>query len=626
MLVHGVCMNSQQTKNILFLSLSSFIFILLVSPYFVFAQTSSQPVSTLDLQTQIQNLLKQIQALQQQVATLQAELGKEPEKTSPAGETPPTSSVEASVSEPEAVPPELTRPLSRGSSGDDVRKLQEFLAKDKEIYPDGLITGFFGPLTEAAVKKWQEKHGIESIGIIGPKSIAKLKDLGKYRIQQLLEQGAGASGNIPPGLLIAPGIQKKVEATATTAPTVVATSTPSTATTTPSGTIPAVPATPAQPTSGTGTATVPATPATPATPAQSTSSDTTVPSTPTNLSVTAPSTQGIILSWTSSTDNVGVTGYRIYRGGVQIATVATSTFYSDASLSASTAYSYTVAAYDAAGNVSEQSTAVSATTLSAGPPAPTNVQAVTTSGSQSDPPQMWYYLVFNYTLQSTTQSFNIYRKRPTDASFVKYTYSAQMPVNPSILPLPASNESNLYRRESNQWSWYTTLTGLAPDIVQGEYKFYVTAVDTSGVESIPSETKSFKLYAPPVITSPAEGSTVSAPFTITFSGDPNAPSPTYSMALYKNTTGGTVWSGPAPSTSFTYGGPALNPSDNPHRLVMWFSSGIYDRSLFGTSIFNISTTTSTTTSYLDLRAKNLAAISQSLDEIKEKLLKLLQEL
>jgi chitodextrinase len=89
--------------------------------------------------------------------------------------------------------------------------------------------------------------------------------------------------------------------------------------------------------------------------------DTTAPSIPTNLAATAVSTAQINLSWTVSTDSVGVTGYRVYRGGTQIATSATNS-YSDTGLSASTTYTYTVATYDAAGNVSNQSGSASATT------------------------------------------------------------------------------------------------------------------------------------------------------------------------------------------------------------------------------------------------------------------------
>ena len=97
--------------------------------------------------------------------------------------------------------------------------------------------------------------------------------------------------------------------------------------------------------------------------------DTTPPSTPTNLSATAISPSQINLSWTASTDNVGVTGYKIFRGGVQVGT-ATTNSYSDTGLSPSTAYTYTVSAYNAAGNNSAQSGSASATTL---PPPPTVV-------------------------------------------------------------------------------------------------------------------------------------------------------------------------------------------------------------------------------------------------------------
>lgn len=75
------------------------------------------------------------------------------------------------------LPPELNRALFVGTRGDDVRSLQTYLAQDKTIYPEGLITGYFGALTEAAVKRLQTKYGIDSVGIVGPKTRAKLKEL-----------------------------------------------------------------------------------------------------------------------------------------------------------------------------------------------------------------------------------------------------------------------------------------------------------------------------------------------------------------------------------------------------------------------------------------------------------------
>jgi chitodextrinase len=93
------------------------------------------------------------------------------------------------------------------------------------------------------------------------------------------------------------------------------------------------------------------------------SADTTAPTVPEGLAATAVSSSAISLSWSPATDAVGVQGYKVYRGGVEIASVAGTTF-SDSGLSPSTTYSYTVSAYDAAGNRSAQSASASATTAS----------------------------------------------------------------------------------------------------------------------------------------------------------------------------------------------------------------------------------------------------------------------
>jgi hypothetical protein len=99
------------------------------------------------------------------------------------------------------------------------------------------------------------------------------------------------------------------------------------------------------------------------------SSDTEDPSAPSNLQATAPSSSRVDLTWSAATDNVNVTGYDIYRVGATnpIGSVGGNTLsYSDLTVSASTSYTYTVRARDAAGNTSVDSNTATVTTPSAG--------------------------------------------------------------------------------------------------------------------------------------------------------------------------------------------------------------------------------------------------------------------
>ncbi|WP_377271388.1 endo-1,4-beta-xylanase [Peterkaempfera sp. SMS 1(5)a] len=93
--------------------------------------------------------------------------------------------------------------------------------------------------------------------------------------------------------------------------------------------------------------------------------DTQAPSVPTGLAVSATTASGATLTWAASTDDTGVTGYDVYRGATKVGT-ASGTSYTDSGLAAGTAYSWTVRARDAAGNVSADSAAVTATTAAAG--------------------------------------------------------------------------------------------------------------------------------------------------------------------------------------------------------------------------------------------------------------------
>ncbi|MHB8125649.1 MAG: fibronectin type III domain-containing protein [Desulfitobacteriaceae bacterium] len=90
--------------------------------------------------------------------------------------------------------------------------------------------------------------------------------------------------------------------------------------------------------------------------------DTIPPTAVTDLTVSGKTDISISLSWTASTDNVGVTGYEIYQNGTKIDTT-TATTYTSINLTPGTNYTYYVKAYDAANNLSDASNSISDTTL-----------------------------------------------------------------------------------------------------------------------------------------------------------------------------------------------------------------------------------------------------------------------
>jgi len=117
----------------------------------------------------------------------------------------------------------------------------------------------------------------------------------------------------------------------------------------------------------------------PSAPAQATTLDGTPPTTPTNLVAAATGTTTIGLTWSPSADpETGIAGYRIFRGGVEIATT-TQTSYQDGGLTPSTTYAYRVRALNGQGLESAQSNQASATTRDGtGPTTPTNLAATPT--------------------------------------------------------------------------------------------------------------------------------------------------------------------------------------------------------------------------------------------------------
>lgn len=129
-----------------------------------------------DLRTQIQALLNKITQLQQQTGV---------------GTGVPGTTI------PSAACPLIGRVLRKGDSGDDVTRLQQFLARDPLIYPERLVTGYYGSLTEAAVRRWQTQFNIVSSGSpettgygqVGPRTAATMA-------QRCALTGGNTGGNV----------------------------------------------------------------------------------------------------------------------------------------------------------------------------------------------------------------------------------------------------------------------------------------------------------------------------------------------------------------------------------------------------------------------------------------------
>jgi len=157
--------------------------VFLVSGSFVSAQMTPEEIDA------------QIQSLSQQISDLQVQLRELRVLRAQTGTSVPASSRGISRSD------RFNRALGVGATGTDVTSLQEFLSQFSDLYPERLVTGFFGPLTEKAVRKFQKKYGIVSsgdadstgFGFVGPKTRAMLNDLE--------DSESDSDENMPPGMM-----------------------------------------------------------------------------------------------------------------------------------------------------------------------------------------------------------------------------------------------------------------------------------------------------------------------------------------------------------------------------------------------------------------------------------------
>ena len=172
--------------------------------------------------------------------------------------------------------------------------------------------------------------------------------------------------------------------------------------------------------------------------------DTAPPTVPTNLSASGTTQTQTTLSWTAATDAVGVTGYKVYRNGTQVGTTTTPS-YTATGLTAATTYSFTVSAYDAAGNNSAQSTAVTVTTAST-----TNTPPTANAGADQ-------------TITLPTNAVTLTGTgTDTDGTITSYAWTQVSGPTTATITTPSATT--------------TTVTNLA----QGTYSFWLTVTDNAG--------------------------------------------------------------------------------------------------------------------------------------------------
>lgn len=228
----------------------------------------------------------------------------------------------------------------------------------------------------------------------------------------------------------------------------------------------------------------------------SSSSDTTAPSTPTNLRTTSVLDTSIGLAWNASTDDVAVTGYKVYRNGTLIGTTAAgTTSFTDSGLSPVTNYTYTVRAFDAAGNVSPNSAALSTTTAydttapsvpaNLGSPSQTDTSISLTWDAATDNVGVDGYDVYRGgTLITTTYTTNYtdsgravntnytYRVRAHDASGNNSAQSIPFSVNTLPDAVAPSNPTNLTSNAQTTTSVSLMWDPATDDVAVTGYRVY----------------------------------------------------------------------------------------------------------------------------------------------------------
>lgn len=204
--------------------------------------------------------------------------------------------------------------------------------------------------------------------------------------------------------------------------------------------------------------------------------DTQSPSAPTKLIATDITHTTITLSWTSSHDNKAVKGYQVYRDGKKIVST-TKTIYTNKDLTPGQKYSYTVRAYDAAGNISENSAVLNVTTISdlQSPTSPEDLKA--SSATYSSVSLSWKPSTDNVGIKGYEIYCNDKKVASTSAS--SYEYNKLTPGNHYIFYVKAYDKAGNYSEKSSAVYVSTLPDKAAPSPPHGLKASSVTVTQVS---------------------------------------------------------------------------------------------------------------------------------------------------
>jgi len=175
--------------------LFAFLFMFTLSFSLMAQKTHAQDISA--ALSRIDAIIAEMQALRAEFVAL----------TSTIGSTPATPLVLGAVSGNV-----LGDDIAFGSTNADIKKIQTLLATDPTLYPYGLATGYFGPKTQEAIRSFQARFGLDTVGIVGPSTRALFE----------VFFAAYPTENYPEGVLQKP-VPTVAGASTTVAPTAVAT-------------------------------------------------------------------------------------------------------------------------------------------------------------------------------------------------------------------------------------------------------------------------------------------------------------------------------------------------------------------------------------------------------------------